>query len=582
MLLKSENIDLNIDRFKSFYHSWQFKILQDLYHEDLKAKNFKIKADFLKENISKSNKELLKTLKELDSRHKYKRYYEKLIALLMYKNIDEASFQQNLEKINEKSEKRKGNGVYYTPEDVSSFIIFNSFNLLKHDKGELLNNITPLFNKTNEDVIAKTMLDPTCGTGAFLVKAFDIKVELAKKFYDGNVSDDVLLSIVRSLYGNDIDMFSTYVSQTRILFKAINLSATINICEIMNILKKNFFNFDFISSYEKIRKKFDFIVGNPPYVEKSKCQSLSSVKYGNIYADVVENSLKLLNEKGILGYVIPLSYVSTSRFSELRATIMHNTSLEYILSFADRPDCLFSGVHQKLNILLAKKQKSDIHKVFTSDYMYWYKNQRNSLFNNISISLNQYINDNYYPKLGNELEQKIYYKVSTGLNNINSLIGNGNEKLYVNMRAAFWIKSFIKKPYKSNEYKEFLLSEKNLHLVNIILNSSLFWWFWVKVSDCWHLTNKEFTTFSIPNLSEVNEKKVIELSKKINDVLEKTKERVDTKQTMFEYKHKRCKYILDEIDDYLAVLYGFSEEELKYIKHYKENYRLGIPNGECN
>ena len=147
MLLKSENIDLNIDRFKSFYHSWQFKILQDLYHEDLKAKNFKIKADFLKENISKSNKELLKTLKELDSRHKYKRYYEKLIALLMYKNIDEASFQQNLEKINEKSEKRKGNGVYYTPEDVSSFIIFNSFNLLKHDKGELLNNITPLFNR---------------------------------------------------------------------------------------------------------------------------------------------------------------------------------------------------------------------------------------------------------------------------------------------------------------------------------------------------------------------------------------------------------------------------------------------------
>lgn len=184
--------------------------------------------------------------------------------------------------------------------------------------------------------------------------------------------------------------------------------------------------------------------------------------------------------------------------------------------------------------------------------------------------------------MGNVLEQKIYHKISKGFRNINSLIGDGNEKLYVNMRATFWIKSFITQPYKSNEYKEFLISKKNVHLVNIILNSSLFWWLWVKVSDCWHLTNKEFSIFTTPDLSNVDYLKVETLSNKINEELDKTKETVNTKQTMYEYKHKRCKHIIDQIDDYLALLYGFSAEEINYIKHYKENYRLGISNDECN
>lgn len=582
MLLRNANSDLDVERFKSFYHSWQLKILQDLYHEDTKAKNFNIKADFLKENVSKSNSELFLTLKDLDSKYQYRRYYEKLIALLMYRNIDEESFQRNLEKINEKSEKRKGNGVYYTPEDVSTFIILNSFALLNNNDGKLFNSINSLREQTDEQILTRTILDPTCGTGAFLVRAFDAKVELAREFYGNNISDATLLSIVKSLYGNDIDTFSTYISQTRILFKVINLSSTVNIHELLNILKNNFFNYDFLSAYDKIKKKFDFIIGNPPYVEKNKCQCPSFIKYGNIYADVVENSLNLLNNNGVIGYIIPLSYGSTARFSALRDVIRNNTSVEYLLSFADRPDCLFSGVHQKLNIVLAKKHKASKHDVFTSDYIYWYKNQRKSLFANLTVSLNSFINDNYYPKIGNDLEQKIYHKISKGLHNLNSLIGSGNEKLYVNMRAAFWIKSFITQPYKSNEYKEFLFDEKNVHLVNVILNSSLFWWLWVKVSDCWHLTNKEFSIFTIPDLSDINYQEIVTLSKKINEELEKTKKTVNTKQTMYEYKHKWCKHIIDQIDDYLAVLYDFSTEEVNYIKHYKENYRLGISHNECN
>lgn len=580
MLQEVANTGLDIERFKAFYHSWHFKILQDLYQQDIKEENTCIKALFLESNAQKSNLELFSTLKKLDNDSQYRRYYEKLIALLMYQNIDERAFQKGLEKINEKTEKRKGNGVYYTPDDVSSFIITNSLGLVNKKEGVLYENAQILIDEIDDNFLSCSIFDPTCGTGAFVVKAFDIKLDLARKRY-GHISDKTLLLIVNSLYGNDIDSFSTYISQTRLLFKIINISKTINVQSVLDILQKNFFNFDFISEYHLINKKFDFIVGNPPYVEKGKLLDKTNAKYGNIYADVVENSFSLLKKNGVLGYIIPLSYVSTPRFSRLRRYIKENTSVEYILSFADRPDCLFSGVHQKLNIILAKKQQTKKHNIYTSDYIYWYKNQRENLFNNLQLVLNKYQKDDFYPKLGNNIETNIYKKITSGLCNINSIQG-GEHPLYVNMRATFWLKSFIEKPYKSAEYKEFLFDSKNIHFVNIILNSSLFWWFWVKISDCWHLTNKEFITFTIPDLLNVDYRKCCNLSKKLNIELERTKEKVDTKQTMYEYKHKRCKHTIDLIDDYLAELYNLSNAELEYIKHYKDNYRLGISDAGRN
>ena len=77
-----------------------------MYNQDTREENINLKASFLKQNAQKNNQELFFTLKELDNEAQYKRYYEKLIALLMYQNIDEQAFQKGLEKINEKTEKR--------------------------------------------------------------------------------------------------------------------------------------------------------------------------------------------------------------------------------------------------------------------------------------------------------------------------------------------------------------------------------------------------------------------------------------------------------------------------------------------
>ena len=60
-------------------------------------------------------------------------------------NLKSDDFQTEMFKLNEKSSKRKKNGVYYTPNDVSEYIIANSFinfidNSIKDRKSTRLNS----------------------------------------------------------------------------------------------------------------------------------------------------------------------------------------------------------------------------------------------------------------------------------------------------------------------------------------------------------------------------------------------------------------------------------------------------------
>jgi hypothetical protein len=50
---------------------------------------------------------------------------------------------------------------------------------------------------------------------------------------------------------------------------------------------------------------------------------------------------------------------------------------------------------------------------------------------------------------------------------------------------------------------------------------------------------------------------------------------VGTKQVDYEYKHKSCKDIIDEIDNELAKIYNLSQTQLEYIKNFGLKYRLG-------
>ena len=492
-------------------------------------------------------------------------------------DISSQKFQGMLSVLNEKSTARKDKGVYYTSNDVSKYIIINSLlnryneqnRVFSFDEG--IKRISELSKEQLDDLVFKTkIIDPTCGGGEFLISIFDIKYEL----FNGEEDED-LLKITKTIFGNDIDDFSILICKVRFFFYVCDrLKNKMSYAKLAKIIDGQFYCVDFVSNHKSINLKFDIAVGNPPYVEYGKYPepSLLNNNFGNIYADVLKNSFDILPENGIAGYIIPISYSSTPRMKDIRDFVESQSTLQFILSFADRPDCLFNGVHQKLNIVIAKKG-TEKGKRFTSSYQYWYKSERKSLFDNISVIQNKYEQSDFIPKLGNRIEQDIYKKVlSNSRNNINSFIKESEHQLYLNTRACFWIKAFMFNP-GSKEYKKLCFSEEYKNYIMCVLNSSLFWFFWVVVSDCWHITTKDLINFWIPNVFDPE--KFNQLAKELEEKLEKTKKYIGSKQTEYEYKHKMCKDVIDKIDEEIAKGYNLTPVELDYIKNFALKYRKG-------
>ncbi len=538
-------------------------------------------------NISNFKSEILTALHVLLNGHFLKYDIENSISSQDGVNLSDISFQNILSRINERTKKRKNNGVYYTPHDVAKYIICNSFinNMFAHNQRtynleeglETLNSLSR--EKTNVLLYNKTIIDPTCGAGEFLVNAFDLKYLLAT--IKNRISDKKILDICSTIFGNDIDDESIDITKIRLFFcVASKLKNKKSFVELATILNKQFHSIDFVGNSQKIVDRFDIIIGNPPYIEYGKYNDKKNLHncFGNVYADVIKNSIDILNENGVLGYVIPLSYTSTARMTEIRNYVIETTSKQFILNFADRPDCLFTGVHQKLNILIAKKGRAP-HLMYTSSYKHWYKDERGKLLNGREVWLCTHTSPQFIPKIGNALEESIFRKIHTYTpSNIFDLQSLNGKQLYLNMRACFWIKAFSFNP-GSKEYKNFIYSEKYYGFILCLLNSSLFWLYWTIMSDCWHITIKELKGFFVPNNLQSNVDFNI-LSKKLEMKLEKTKKYIKTKQVDYEYKHKLCKDVIDEIDDALAKVYGLNSEELNYVKLFAIKYRSGGGNDD--
>ena len=505
-----------------------------------------------------------------------------LVSLLSIKNkefddidslpahIDYNQLQTTLAVLNEKEDIQKSKGVYYTPTDVVKFILTNA---VKSHYGKLRPNNLHVMDLNGipykSFCLTKKIYDPTCGAGEFLLSALEIKYNLMEMHND-SIGKPTIQRIIGTIYGNDINNDSIIISKLRLFLCTLRRFGTRKIKGISIYINNNFTELDFVTSNPE-KDTFDIIVGNPPYVEDSKSDVEPEVKYGNIYGNVLDNSAQLLSEKGVMGFIIPLSYVSTPRMKNLRDTLFEQVKEQYILSYSDRPDCLFTSVHQKLCIVIARKRNTLEKSIYTDNYRYWYNWERNELFDSAQAVKNTLYTDEFIPKLGSLTDVNIYKKIVGNKKSIHELLSNENESLYLNMRASFWIKAFIN-PHEGTEYREFLCKNENVrNYCMCLLNSSLFWWYWICVSDCWHITQKELNGFRVPKIDDFG--RINELAIRLETDLEDKKEYVGTKQTEYEYKHKNCTEVIHEIDDEINNIFGLTEQEGLYIKQFAYRYR---------
>ena len=491
-------------------------------------------------------------------------------AFANYESMED--FEKSIAKIHERSRDQKENGVFYTPQDVCDYIVYNSVHsLYSQDKDDLL-DCDSLFKwfvlngVASDFVFHKTVLDPTSGAGEFLVSVLKLKLKLLTVIKKNITVEDVA-RMLSTIHGNDIDPDSNNISKIRLFIQSVLF---LKRCDdsIADALKNYFTCFDFLTVKPSDLGQFDLLIGNPPSVERTR-----GSKYGNIYADVLENASKFLSPSGTMGFIIPLSYVSTPRMNGIRETMESRFSKQLIGNYADRPASLFSRVHQKLTIVIAT-DNTNCKGVFVSNYKYFYKEARKTVFESKKLIKlgGKY---GFYPKVGSKEELKLFDKIYGGeFLNLYNLSQKNGESLFLNMRGYFWNKAFTFSP-GSNEYKEFKYPAEIRNYILCILNSSLFWFYWVVMSDCWHITRRELESFTVKVDKKMRFDVFDELAHELENKLEKTKVYIGSVQTEYAYKHKCCKDVIDKIDDALADLYKLTSQELVQVKNYALKYRVG-------
>ena len=392
---------------------------------------------------------------------------------------------------------------------------------------------------------------------------------------------------------------------------------------------------------------FDVIIGNPPYVEYSEVKAdyrlpvdtYKTSTCGNLYAYCLERSFELLNDEGRWGMIVPLSGFATNRMYSLQQLVMEHSSCLHLsfLSGDANPSKLFAGVKFRLCIGLAKISKHGDRKSYTQHpvqgtgiprlrpnstappspvlydatpvsshrdklpyftyystrYIRWYAKARDTLFSSLQYCQStDAIIKGSLPKVGQDVELAILKKL-TEQPPLRSYMGHGDKPLYYHNCPVNWIRATTFVPgfrsdrdgtKVSSQIRQLNFQSEVLRDAAVcVINSTLFFWFWLLYSDCYHLTEREIGGFPI-NLNQLAQRWCNVLSSisdcLMHDYKNKSRQRTYVYKTTGrvvydEFYPKLSKPIIDEIDHVLAGHYGFSDEELDFIIHYEIKYRMG-------
>lgn len=539
----------------------------------------------------------------------------------------------------EKVVNQKETGSYYTPRDTTNYIaeysiVFallhkcNSSNLtvyfyeqfdvpsnvgVLNDSSKPIEKLANAINQLSHEerveifnnILKFSIIDPTCGTGAFIVSAADIMIELYKltnMYLYISLNDFVVNLFKNCLFGIDILDYAISLIHLRCKLYLYNLGIAKNIVESikfqfylgdsLTLLDSESGDFNWRTTFPQVfcAGGFDCIIGNPPYVESSKIKlditkygEYATKKCGNLYAYILENSLNILKENSYMGMIVPISLTSTQRMESLRSLLFNSCENVYIANFSDRPACLFTGVHQKLSIVFVKKTKPlNGCKVYTTTYNHWAKTERSGLFDSIKYcrTTKNFINSCSIAKIGDETKLCILKKVIDCKTSFEDILSNerNNNAIFLNQRMTFWAKCFsVSEP--SKEYKTYFIKNAvRKKAVAALLNSSLFYLLWETYSDCWHITQNDLNNLKISDKFFNDELQILleELETKLEEKLHRTREYIYSKQTDYIYVHRLCYEEIREINNVIAKVYGFNQTEKGYIQNYNEKYRLSV------
>lgn len=417
--------------------------------------------------------------------------------------------------------KRKKDGVFYTPKYITQYIVENTIGALCNEKRialeieeiefdstfrtkkeTLSEKGKKLYNKLKtykEWLISLKIIDPACGSGAFLNQALNFLIE------EHTSIDDIIEDLTNSslslrlfdidktilennLFGVDINEESIEIAQLSLWLrtaqkgrKLSNLNNNIkcgnSLIDDPKIAGENAFNWN--TEFKEIMDNggFDVVIGNPPYFNiqtlgaKSKIAQSIQNSYPEIWQDKSDILFYFIAKaieisKNSIGFIVSNAFMFSDKAKKLRKYILENAPIEKIINFEKY--MVFQDASITTNIIKLNKNKKD-----TTCLAYVLK-EKNYTQEFVSQTINNI--DNYFKV--NLKKDKVFALVETKIANLNEKIDSNNEKLNQLFKIGKGMETAADKIFKFNEYtkqfpKEFIktrVTGKNVtqyHISNI-------------------------------------------------------------------------------------------------------------------
>lgn len=278
-------------------------------------------------------------------------------------DLEELNAQINGNEFDAKQSKRKKDGIFYTPEFITEFIVENSLGALcKAKKDELGLDLNELLAPKNPKKLTKAeseikdkiyayrewllslkILDPACGSGAFLNQALEFLIsehgalDTYRKVYEGEglgLYDIESTILENNLYGVDINADAVEIARLSLWLRTAAKG------RVLTDLSKNLVAANSLLEFP-FNFKFDVVIGNPPYVrqEAIKEQKPALQKYkvysgtADLFVYFYELGITHLKENGLLGFICSNKFFRASYGENLRKFILENTQITHIIDF---------------------------------------------------------------------------------------------------------------------------------------------------------------------------------------------------------------------------------------------------------
>ena len=192
----------------------------------------------------------------------------------------------------------------------------------------------------NLNLLSGKILEPSCGSGIFIISILK-KMVISLKQKELN-EEQIINYICENVYANDIDPNAIKIAELNVLWFLMPLIVKAKIDNPKFIMKKlHFTNYDFTQK-NIFSEKFSVIVGNPPFVTMYGKRSRNMTEEKRVYYNTfdfvqhkngnnkfnismffVENALKILKNKGVLSFILDITFYETA-FKDLRKYIVEN------------------------------------------------------------------------------------------------------------------------------------------------------------------------------------------------------------------------------------------------------------------